>query len=156
MPTRRAQTGLTLVELMMVVVIASLLLAVTAPSMRGLILRNRLEGSVNELGMDLYYARSEALRRRATVSLVTNSTGTAYTLGTSTLALKSVSLPTGVTLSRNVTVAFDGMRGATQGDSSLDASVSGLTELALRASVTAVGRVSVCTVTGSLPGMPRC
>lgn len=152
----RPSPGLTLVELMMVVVVASVLLATTAPSMRGLILRNRLEGAVSELGMDMFYARSEALRRRATVSLVTNSTGTAYTLGTSTLVLKSASLPSGVTLSRNVTVAFDGMRGATQGESSLDAAASGLTDLALRASVTAVGRVSLCTVTGSLPGVPRC
>ncbi|MBP6901174.1 MAG: prepilin-type N-terminal cleavage/methylation domain-containing protein [Burkholderiaceae bacterium] len=156
MARHRRRSGLTLIELMIAMAIAVLLLAMTAPSMRSLILRSRLEGVISELSLDLYYARSEALRRRSTVNLITNANGSGYAINVGVLSLKAVSLPTGVTLTPETTLAFDGVRGATLGDAALDGAVAGHDALGLRASVTAVGRVSVCVSRGKLPGTPAC
>ncbi len=63
--TRSRRQGLTLTELMVTLVVAAVLLAISVPSMRELIARKRVEGVANELASDLRYLRSEAIQRHA-------------------------------------------------------------------------------------------
>jgi type IV fimbrial biogenesis protein FimT len=55
--------GLTVIELMVVIALVGILVALVAPSMRGLISAQRVRGINAELVTDLQYARSEAARR---------------------------------------------------------------------------------------------
>jgi len=64
-----AQRGVTLIEVMAVVAIVAVLLALGVPSFREFVARNRLDGAAQELMTSLQYARSEAMRRGAQVTV---------------------------------------------------------------------------------------
>lgn len=68
MPVAR-QAGLTLVELLTVMVIVAILMAVGIPSYRYVTTDNRMSTEANELLGDLQYARSEAVREGQTVTV---------------------------------------------------------------------------------------
>ncbi len=57
-------------EIMIVVVIIGLLAAIAVPSFSGYLRRTRVEGSRNQLIADCYFARSLAISRRETVTMV--------------------------------------------------------------------------------------
>jgi type IV fimbrial biogenesis protein FimT len=59
--------GLTVIELMVVIALVGVLVALVAPSMRGLISAQRVRGTNAELVTDLQYVRSEAARRNRDV-----------------------------------------------------------------------------------------
>ena len=63
----RHMGGFTLVELMIVLVIAAVLLAIAAPGFRTLLERNRLQSASSNLFASLMLARSEALKRNQPV-----------------------------------------------------------------------------------------
>ena len=63
----RHMGGFTLVELMIVLVIAAVLLAIAAPGFRTLLERNRLQSASSNLFTSLMLARSEALKRNQPV-----------------------------------------------------------------------------------------
>ena len=72
-PMKRAQTGFTLLELMMVVVMAGLLLAIGVPAMSNFIRNARITGAANDVMVGLHMARSEAIKRRQPVTLCTSA-----------------------------------------------------------------------------------
>jgi type IV fimbrial biogenesis protein FimT len=72
-PKRMA--GMTLVELLVVMMIAAILLGVGVPSFRYVTNSNRMSGEINNLLGDLQFARSEALKEGQTVTIC-SSTGT--------------------------------------------------------------------------------
>ena len=68
-------SGFSLVELMVVLVIAAITLAIALPSFGMLIERNRLVAQTNELTAALAFARAEAIRRNREIRVCpTNST----------------------------------------------------------------------------------
>ena len=67
--TGRAQRGFTLVELMIVVVIAAVLLGIAVPGFRNVILGNSVTSKINELVGALQVARNEAVTRNSRVTL---------------------------------------------------------------------------------------
>lgn len=67
--------GFTLVELMITLGIASILLAIAAPSFRDMAIRNRLSGYANDMIATVNVARSEAIRRGVTVSICPSGDG---------------------------------------------------------------------------------
>lgn len=67
-PRRRA--GFTLVELMVTVSIAAVLAAIAAPSFQQLIAGQRMRSASMDMVSDLVLARSEALKRGATVEVM--------------------------------------------------------------------------------------
>jgi len=68
-PRRRAQRGVTLIEVMMVLAIAAIILAAAVPNFREFVARNRLDSAAQDLLASLQLARSEATRRGAQVTL---------------------------------------------------------------------------------------
>jgi type IV fimbrial biogenesis protein FimT len=146
--------GFTLVELLLVVVITIILLGMAAPSFVGTFARLRMEGMVNELSVDLQYARSASIRWQAPVSLVTADDGTLYTIRRGDLILKSVALPAGTTVTGAVTVAFEPLRGIANA-AQLDI-MNVLVTPRLRASTNAMGRVQLCSPSGEFAGYAAC
>jgi type IV fimbrial biogenesis protein FimT len=64
--------GFTLLELVIVLVIAAVLVTVAAPGFRGFIGGQELKNVTQSLYMDLLYARSEAIKRNANVNVAPN------------------------------------------------------------------------------------
>ncbi|MBI5438476.1 MAG: GspH/FimT family pseudopilin [Nitrosomonadales bacterium] len=67
MQSKQRQTGLTMVELMIVVTIAAILASIAAPSFNDLINNTRLTSTMSQLTSDLNRARSEAIKRNSRV-----------------------------------------------------------------------------------------
>ena len=69
-------TGFTLIELLVTVSIAAILLTLAIPNMRDFMLNNRLVTQNNELALALAYAKSEAVKRGARVTVCSRQTDT--------------------------------------------------------------------------------
>ncbi len=66
---RRMNNGFTLIELLITLVIATILVTIAVPNFSGLMQNNRLVAQTNSLITDLNYARSEAIKRGASISV---------------------------------------------------------------------------------------
>lgn len=88
---RRARAaGFTMIELLIVLVLAGILATVAAPNLRDLVVRNRLKTAASDLHFSLTLARSEAIKRNAAVSVEQNggdwSQGWSVKSGTDTIS----------------------------------------------------------------------
>ena len=74
MVTMKRTLGFTLLELMVILAVASILLSVGVPSFRGVVMDNRMVGSANKFVTAVNMARSSAVRyqRSATICSSTN------------------------------------------------------------------------------------
>lgn len=70
------QSGVTLLELLVVLAIAAILLAIGIPTFTSLVRSNRLSSATNELVSSLHLARSEAIKRNSRAVMCTSATGT--------------------------------------------------------------------------------
>jgi type IV fimbrial biogenesis protein FimT len=70
---KRAQAGFTLLELMVVLAIGGVLMAVGIPAMGNFIRNSRITSAANDVMAALHFTRSEAIKRRASVTLCTSS-----------------------------------------------------------------------------------
>ena len=70
-----ATSGFTLIELMVVVSLIAILMMVATPSLRDAMLNARMTAMVNDTMGDLNIARSEAVKRNATVTLCPSANG---------------------------------------------------------------------------------
>jgi type IV fimbrial biogenesis protein FimT len=153
-------SGFTIVEMMIALAISGVLVAVAVPSFQSTIARARLEGAVNVLAVDLQYARSESIGRRSTATLTVNTGGASYTLAyvdpssASTVTLKTVTLPTDVSISATGAVTFSSLRGLS--DAQTFTIASSRTSEQLQVLTNASGRVRTCSPSGSFKGYPTC
>lgn len=76
----RVQSGFTLIELMITLVIAAILLTVGVPSFTGFIKDNRLTAAANTFVASINRARSEAIKRGASVGVLSQN-GTSWENG---------------------------------------------------------------------------
>lgn len=175
----RSQHGFTIIELLAVTIIVVILLGLAIPSWRDTAARKRVEGLFVELQADLEYARSEAVARNAAVqvsfgtgcyvvhlgSATASCTATTKSVSPTAAELKSQLLgsspPVSITPQDALTlISFDPMRGiaswngtGTQAGIAL-ASTAGAWQLLV--TLSAVGRVNVCSPGGSIKGYPQC
>jgi type IV fimbrial biogenesis protein FimT len=108
----RAQSGVTLVELMVAVAILGLLVAAAAPSAREFIANTRVRSAVESLQAGVTLARNEALRRNENVDLVlaAGQWRVVRVNGSAELRASSPAELEGVSLSpATATMRFDGL-----------------------------------------------
>ena len=72
----RVQRGFTIIELMVTLGIVGILVAAAAPGYQDWVATTRLNTHTNEFATALHFARSEAVKRNATVSLCKSNNGT--------------------------------------------------------------------------------
>lgn len=70
---KKAQSGFTLLELMLVVTIAGLLLAFAVPAMGNFFRNARITSAANDVMAALHFTRSEAIKQRVPVTLCTSA-----------------------------------------------------------------------------------
>ena len=80
-PARRAEKGLTAIELLVVLAVIAILAAVAIPSFVDLTQRNRVSGEVNGFVGDLQFARSEAIKEGQTVTICASANGSTCASG---------------------------------------------------------------------------
>ncbi len=147
--------GFTLIEMLFTVMVAVILLGAAVPSFSSAMARMRLEGTVNNLGIDLQYARSEAVRRGSSVTLASARDGRSYSLSSGGTVLKTVVLPEGVSFSALASAVFEPMRGSSD-TQSFSLGSSGANGARLQVTTTPVGRVHLCSPAGSFTGYVTC
>jgi prepilin-type N-terminal cleavage/methylation domain-containing protein len=163
--------GFTLIEMMVVIALAAVLLALAAPNFIATLAKNRFEGVANELVTDVQYARSEAVVRNIDVTFAVGATRTCYTVSAAgacdctaspvctgaAVQIKTVQFAdSGAQAASAVSFTFEPVRGSlTSADTNVTLSRSGY-PWELRADVAAIGRVKVCSPSGSFAGYPSC
>lgn len=152
--------GVTLIEVMVGIAIAAVLVAAAVPSFVTTIGRSRLDGAMSTLSVDLQYTRSEAIRRRTAATLRVAADGASYTVSytnpsnNTEVDLKTVSMPTDVSLAAPAPITFDSLRGITSAQT-LTGSNSRI-GAQLRVQTNATGRVQMCTPNGSFSAYASC
>ena len=79
--TRTRAPGFTIIELMIVLIIVAVLAAVAAPSMRDVVVRMRVKTAAGDLHTSLLFARSEAVKRNANITLSPIGGGSNWAVG---------------------------------------------------------------------------
>jgi len=180
--TRRPEAGLTLVEMLIALTILAIASVFAIPTFDNFRVRERLKGAATNLYTDMQYARSEAVQRntRLTVSFVTGA-GWCYGINAGNAPcdctaandcdIKQVSgadFP-GIAMTQ---AEFDSASGTANwyaidprrgqvvdaAGAPVDGNVlfSGAGSRALRGDLNAVGRVRLCSPSGSISGYPTC
>ena len=148
--------GFTLIEFMVVVSVVVILLVLTVPSFTDQLGRRKVEGVATALSTDLQYARAQTVANNATTSLTTNAGGTQYTITSGATTYKTVVLDSTLSITPSTTVTYDPFRAMASTSGAMTLS-STTTAGQLRVTATAMGRVSICSPSGSsLAGYTSC
>jgi prepilin-type N-terminal cleavage/methylation domain-containing protein len=150
---RRTAAGMTLIEVLVVIVIAGVLLVLAVPSFTESNIRKRIEGVAAELHTDLQFAKSQAAAANQNVSLVTTASG--YTISGGGTTYKTLTLDSRVALTDAVTIAFEPYRSFPAAAASINITHTG-SSASLRVSVDALGRVQTCSAAGAVTGYTTC
>ena len=154
---RRVSCGFTLVELLVTVAIMAVLAMIAAPQFGPYLANQRVKGTAQELVNDLQFARMESVQRNAAVTVTFSGTGYTVTNGGNTV--KAVTLPAGSSISTGATMiaVFDPVRATATLTNGPDVIVANnKTSSTLRVSLSAMGRVSICSPGGAMKGFDIC
>lgn len=110
--SRRADSGFTLLELMVSLAVLAILIGIAVPSMSDATLASKLKSSANDLVAGVAMGRSEAIKRNAVTSMCVSSDGTScgsggweqgwIVISGSTVIQKHAAAPTGFKVTSNV------------------------------------------------------
>lgn len=102
--------GFSLIELLIVMAIAGVLAVVAAPSMTEMIAGVRLRSAASDMLASLLYARSEAIKRGSSATVVPNGGdyATGWDVKVGTTVLKTVEAQTGVDAVAAGTITYGG------------------------------------------------
>ncbi len=159
---RASVRGFTLIELMITIAIAVILLMVAVPSFDAVRLSSRLNTFSNNFVASVHLARSEAIKRNATVTLCSSTNGTScggawnngwIVLVGATRLHAEPALPTGMVLSESsalTSLSFDPSGvGSTAANLTLCRSTPSVGSQQRTITVSATGRPDVTRVTGA-------
>jgi type IV fimbrial biogenesis protein FimT len=175
--TARRQAGLSLVEPLVALCVASLALGTALPNFKSLTERRALEGAAGQLRSELQYARSLAVERNQAVRLTFEpaANGMCYVIHTGgSKACKCANLPAPVCTadstvlrhfsadapgrisikSNSASFAFDPTSGTVTPTATLE--LQNRQGDALRLVINIMGRIRSCTPTGKISGQPKC
>ena len=153
---RHGQRGFTMIELMTVLVVIGILAVLAIPAFGDQLARRRLEGVATDLATDLQFARTQAVANNAVVRLMTLSTTQYVVRNAANVDLKTVNLPNSITATNTVTVAYDALRGTATFTNTPINLTSTQTTGQLRLDVNTMGRVNLCSPSGTLRGYATC
>jgi type IV fimbrial biogenesis protein FimT len=139
------QRGFTLIELIVALLVLAVLISLAAPSFRTIIQNNRLATGTNGLVSALNLARSEAVKRGGTITVVAASTNwnNGWTINVGATTIRTFAAPpAGVTVTNaTTTISFVGSGSATVTTFDICDSTR-VGETGRRISVAGTGRVS--------------
>lgn len=168
--SQRKQKGVTLAEMLVVVIMVAILAATLTPAMRTYFNQANIKGAAEALHDDVNLARTTALKTTDAVTITFNTSAWCYGLSSGTVACVCSSAPSssncnlGLTTSssfKNTTLAvtttnmtFSTSRGTTTSNA---ATFSG-TDPAQSATVNIndMGAPSICSTNASVGGYPAC
>lgn len=78
---KKHQAGFTLVELLIVLSLVGVLASLAVPGFRGMLVNRTVQSAVDALMTDMRYARSEAVKRSAQVTVCQSANGTSCAVG---------------------------------------------------------------------------
>jgi type IV fimbrial biogenesis protein FimT len=139
--THTVQQGVTLIELMMVVVVVAILSVIAGPSFTSMIAQQKLRDATSALTESLWLARSEAVTRNTDISFTFTSIGAGWSVNvvsTSTTIQTQDAIPTISSAGR--TYSFNAF-GRLTGSGNLEVTHSG-TSLKRCLTVTTAGKVN--------------
>lgn len=105
------QTGFTLIEVLMAVVIVAIMVAIAVPSFTETLERRRVVGAANELSADLQYTRSLAVSKQTDTYVASSASGYTVSINGETAPHKTVTLPTSLSFTSGGTVTFGYLNG---------------------------------------------
>lgn len=151
--------GLTAIELVVVLAIVGILATLAAPAFREFFATQRLKGAAEELFTDLQFARMQSVQRNTGVTFSMASTGYSIAQGASTIKSVTFSPSSGSSISGGATMVavFDPVRAtATISNGDIITLANSGTTRTLRVSLNQMGRVGICTPSGSVSGYGTC
>ena len=149
--------GFTIIELMVALVVVAILAVVAAPGFGEYFAAQRVKGAAEELLTDMQFARMESVQKNAQVTFAMSASGYTITRGGNTV--KSVSLGSGTTVSGGSTLqaVFDPVRAmATISNGPSVTIANGGTSRTLRVDINGMGRVNICSPSGTFKGYSAC
>lgn len=164
------QNGMTLVEILVVIVMLAILVAVLTPSMNTYFNQGNIKGAAEALYGDVNLARTIATKSTDTVTITFNAGAWCYGLSSGTVACACSSAAStsncnlGLTTSSsfknttlavtNTTMTFSTSRGTVTSNTAIFSA----TDPAQSATVTinAMGTPSICSTSASVGGYPAC
>lgn len=185
--TRRSR-GVSLIELLVVLVVLGILTAVVSPSLADVWNRRRVTAVANEIATDFAFARSEAVARGLNVQLhyKKDAAMSCYTINyrgtegncncllagglacnpaiTTSTEVKTVQVNSSLGVSFDSAGWIPGSTGQVEftfpqyapTPANFSVTVSGTRGSSLKVQMNALGRISTCSPSGSMPGVPSC